>query len=141
MGRALGEQADRLQALEDVIAVITGFEDAPSPLFGTTLAGKPVVVRDSAFLAASRRAAASVANDHDASIRSWEGQYAAVERELQQLLREEGLDLTDATADARNVGGIGSAGDDEESDRELREQRLREETEREFEAFKAEEAL
>merc|ERR1719491_2296159 len=59
--KQLGDQALRLEPLDDVVNVVCGFDDAPSPLFGTTLEDKLEVLQDGALIAGQCRAASTIA--------------------------------------------------------------------------------
>mmetsp|Transcript_35811 Transcript_35811/g.85595 ORF Transcript_35811/g.85595 Transcript_35811/m.85595 type:complete len:211 (+) Transcript_35811:3-635(+) len=85
----LGDQSARVGPLADVITIVRGLEDAPSPLYGETLSEveEPVPVDDE-FLAASARAADAVAQGCDKALARLEHQHAAVQRELEALLSE-----------------------------------------------------
>lgn len=138
----LGEKDVRLLPLEDVLAVICGFEDSPSPLFGQTLQERPVVVRDRDFLTVSRRAATSAVREYDRNIFDLTERQALLQRELSRLEREEQEETEKLSGDDGDncqhlQRDIQQA---EERNRCLRRQ-LVEATEEEFEEFEAAEAL
>eukprot|EP00929_Paragymnodinium_shiwhaense_P079249 TRINITY_DN41243_c0_g1_i1.p1 TRINITY_DN41243_c0_g1~~TRINITY_DN41243_c0_g1_i1.p1 ORF type:complete len:193 (-),score=73.73 TRINITY_DN41243_c0_g1_i1:222-800(-) len=95
--KMMGDQSQRLSALEDALKIVTGFEDAPSPLYGATLVGKPTVVRDSAFLDMQGRAAGAVGRTADSKIMKLMERQAAIQQQLEQLQRE--VDEDDDAAD------------------------------------------
>mmetsp|Transcript_88371 Transcript_88371/g.156447 ORF Transcript_88371/g.156447 Transcript_88371/m.156447 type:complete len:229 (-) Transcript_88371:144-830(-) len=160
--KALGNQMARLEPLEDVIAVVQGFEDSPSPLFGETLK-EPAQTpgkADPEFLAASSRAAECVARSHGSSLAHLEAQRAAAMQELEALLKEEQADNDRSKVSKKKIGGtvvVYETEDEsariarrqaqqledlkEEAEKLQRQKQLREDVEKEWAAFAAEEAL
>mmetsp|Transcript_135912 Transcript_135912/g.378779 ORF Transcript_135912/g.378779 Transcript_135912/m.378779 type:complete len:227 (+) Transcript_135912:38-718(+) len=152
----LGDQAARLKPLEDVIDVVCGLAGMPSPLYGETLeeADKPPPKVDGEFLAASKRAAESVAQSCGNTLAKLEAQEASIRQELEVLLSEARATNCEFNDLKHKIGATVVVYEDparrkmeqlqelrEESGKLRRWRQVREEAEQEFAAFAAEEAL
>eukprot|EP00746_Dinoflagellata_sp_MGD_P010793 gnl/MRDRNA2_/MRDRNA2_122426_c0_seq1.p1 gnl/MRDRNA2_/MRDRNA2_122426_c0~~gnl/MRDRNA2_/MRDRNA2_122426_c0_seq1.p1 ORF type:complete len:200 (-),score=72.69 gnl/MRDRNA2_/MRDRNA2_122426_c0_seq1:44-643(-) len=138
--KKLGNQSARLEPLGEAAQIVSGFEDAPSPVYGTILGEAIKITPDPSFVAASKKAVNAVAQYHDTRILSLEEKQAAMQRELDLLLAE------DSGEDEEDIddGVAADDEDDEEKEKQKKarhEQRLREEAEKEFAALEAEEKL